>query len=181
MKDTRKKLLQAADKHILSRGVSTLTLDIVAEKARVSKGGLLYHFPSKMSLFEALVEESSILYEATMAKEITKHNSAPGRTVRAYIKSAVSSSNRELISQSSAIRIVAEHPELNRLYDKHEARLKEYLSDDGGDFHEQWLLISAFDGLWISEAFGSSKHSTKDWKKYLKILDRHIDNLEQKK
>jgi AcrR family transcriptional regulator len=35
---------------VLTKGVNALTIDAVARTAKLSKGGVLYHFPSKESL-----------------------------------------------------------------------------------------------------------------------------------
>lgn len=51
---TRARLLDAAKQILVERGAGQLTLDAVAGLAGVSKGGLLYHFPSKSALVEGL-------------------------------------------------------------------------------------------------------------------------------
>src|SRR5690606_37470436 len=52
----RAKVLQAAEELAVEVGPANLSLDAVAARAGVSKGGLLYHFPTKARLLEALVE-----------------------------------------------------------------------------------------------------------------------------
>lgn len=54
---TRQRLLDAAGELAFEEGASSLSLDAVAARAGVSKGGLLYHFPSKNALLRALVSE----------------------------------------------------------------------------------------------------------------------------
>jgi AcrR family transcriptional regulator len=54
--ETRTRLLDATRQILVERGAGQLTLDAVAELAGVSKGGLLYHFPSKSALIEGLAE-----------------------------------------------------------------------------------------------------------------------------
>lgn len=49
------RMLDAAARLVVDRGAAHLTLDAVAAAAGVSKGGLLYHFPSKSALLEAMV------------------------------------------------------------------------------------------------------------------------------
>lgn len=49
------RLLDAAERLVVSRGAANLTLDAVAHEAGVSKGGLLYHFPSKTALLAGMV------------------------------------------------------------------------------------------------------------------------------
>lgn len=54
---TRQRLLDAAGELACEEGASSLSLDAVAAKAGVSKGGLLYHFPSKNALLRAMVAD----------------------------------------------------------------------------------------------------------------------------
>ena len=50
----RDRILDAAEARLLQRGPAGLVLDAVAREAQVSKGGLLYHFPSKEALVAGL-------------------------------------------------------------------------------------------------------------------------------
>ena len=52
----RERLLEAACAVAERSGVAALTLDAVAAEAGVSKGGLLYHFPSKEALLSGMVD-----------------------------------------------------------------------------------------------------------------------------
>lgn len=52
---TRDRLLDALEKLLLTRGLAQVTLEAVAADAGVSKGGLLYHFPSKEALLAGMV------------------------------------------------------------------------------------------------------------------------------
>lgn len=49
------RLLDAAERLVVARGAAHLTLDAVAQEAGVSKGGLLYHFPTKAALLTGMV------------------------------------------------------------------------------------------------------------------------------
>lgn len=53
---TRERIMEAATAVAHAVGPAHLSLDAVAERAGVSKGGLLYHFPTKASLIKAIVE-----------------------------------------------------------------------------------------------------------------------------
>lgn len=57
----RAKLLDAFVTILLEQGERAATLESVAAAANVSKGGLLYHFPSKDALVEALAEHLETL------------------------------------------------------------------------------------------------------------------------
>jgi AcrR family transcriptional regulator len=52
----RDRILDAAEQLVAAAGASNLTLDAVAQTAGVSKGGLLYHYPSKEALLVAMLE-----------------------------------------------------------------------------------------------------------------------------
>jgi AcrR family transcriptional regulator len=64
---TRTDLLETATRLVLDEGAVRVTLEAVAKTAGVSKGGLLYHFPSKDALVEGLVEH----YATTFAAQVT--------------------------------------------------------------------------------------------------------------
>lgn len=53
----REKILKAANRIIGERGLHHFTLDHVAQEASVSKGGLLYHFPSKDALIKGMIDQ----------------------------------------------------------------------------------------------------------------------------
>ncbi|SWD32702.1 transcriptional regulator [Klebsiella pneumoniae] len=53
----KKNILIAASEIVKEEGVVKLTLEAVAQRAGVSKGGLLYHFPSKEALIKGMVED----------------------------------------------------------------------------------------------------------------------------
>src|SRR3546814_14786799 len=52
---SREAMLDAAETVVVKHGAVRLTLDAVAKQAKASKGGVMYHFPSKEALLQALV------------------------------------------------------------------------------------------------------------------------------
>ena len=71
-KSSREKILDAAAELVGSIGSGRLTLEAVAERAGLSKGGLLYNFPNKEALLQAMIQrmidEVSAEKEALRAK-----------------------------------------------------------------------------------------------------------------
>ncbi|KIQ08128.1 TetR family transcriptional regulator [Rhodococcus sp. Leaf7] len=53
--DTRDRILDALEALLLDEGLDRTTLEAVAARAGVSKGGLLYHFPSKDAMMASMV------------------------------------------------------------------------------------------------------------------------------
>ncbi|GAA5041626.1 AcrR family transcriptional regulator [Thermocatellispora tengchongensis] len=65
----RDELLDAAESLLADQGAHALTLAAVAERAGVSKGGLLYHFNSKDALVRAMVERLIADFDDLMATQ----------------------------------------------------------------------------------------------------------------
>lgn len=60
--------MQAATQLIQSDGALALTLEAVATKAQISKGGLLYHYSTKDALIEGLLEYHLDRFEQAIAE-----------------------------------------------------------------------------------------------------------------
>src|SRR4051812_2506865 len=86
----RSRLLDAAEQIASRDGVSNLTLEGVAREAGTSKGGLLYHFPSKSALIMAIVERRAEQCEASQALNCTD-DTTPGAYTRAYLQTRTAS------------------------------------------------------------------------------------------
>ena len=67
-RDSRESILQAAEEIVARRGPAHLTLETAATEAKVSKGGLFYHFRSKEALLEAMIRRSMQLLETEHTK-----------------------------------------------------------------------------------------------------------------
>jgi AcrR family transcriptional regulator len=67
-RDSRESILQAAEAIVARRGPGRLTLETAANEAKVSKGGLFYHFRSKEALLEAMIRRSMELLESEHTK-----------------------------------------------------------------------------------------------------------------
>lgn len=84
-KGAREKILVAAEELARVAGPGNLSLDAVAAKAGVSKGGLLYHFPTKAKLLEALVEQFLASFDQALRNREAESAGAPNSLVRAYL------------------------------------------------------------------------------------------------
>jgi len=67
-RDSRESILQAAEEIVAKLGPAHLTLETAANEAKVSKGGLFYHFRSKEALLEAMIRRSMQLLETEHTK-----------------------------------------------------------------------------------------------------------------
>ncbi len=84
MTTSRERILDAYAEALALDGERLATLDAVAAKAGVSKGGLLYHFPSKDQLAEALCERLTAL----AADDVDRMRNAAEGPARHYIRTS---------------------------------------------------------------------------------------------
>jgi AcrR family transcriptional regulator len=150
-KHTRSNLLKAANALLLEQGATALTLEAVAARAGVSKGGLLYHFPSKDALIEGMVERYLADFEARIdAQLINIDQPTAVQWARAYITASLEPDPEGMAVSAALLAAVAVN--LNLLqpmqtrYAVWQAKL-DALSDPS----TVWLIRLALDGLWITD------------------------------
>jgi AcrR family transcriptional regulator len=81
----RERILEAAYAVAERSGVAALTLETVAAEAEVSKGGLLYHFPSKEALLSGMVDGLCRTFRDLAAAAAQADPEPAGRSARAYL------------------------------------------------------------------------------------------------
>jgi AcrR family transcriptional regulator len=147
---TRKRILQAANQVVVRDGSNALTLDAVAREAGVSKGGLLYHFPSKEALISGMVED--LISEADQSMhDLQAADPKPERSwTRAYIKSCRLSGETDTIS-AALIPAAASDPSLLEPLRRYYESWQEKVDQDLGDTAKSTLIRMALDGLWLAD------------------------------
>ncbi|MFL5200572.1 MAG: TetR/AcrR family transcriptional regulator, partial [Microvirga sp.] len=82
-KSSREKILDAAAELVAEIGAGRLTLDAVAEKAGLSKGGLLYNFPTKEALLQGMIQR--MIDQVTSEKDALREKAEPGPNLEARV------------------------------------------------------------------------------------------------
>jgi AcrR family transcriptional regulator len=108
--DTRRRILDAAQDLAHCTGPGNLSLEAVAARAGVSKGGLLYHFPSKNRLMEALVEDFLSRFDAALSSE--EATGRPDAAIRAYIAQFQTERSHAAKPASGLLAALAEDPDM---------------------------------------------------------------------
>ena len=75
--NSREQILDAYEHLLVQAGERAATLDAVAAQAKVSKGGLLYHFGSKKALFQALLDRTRTYADEDLEKMRAPHPRGP--------------------------------------------------------------------------------------------------------
>lgn len=150
-KNSRKNILDTYVDLLIHTGERAATLDAVATAAKVSKGGLLYHFSSKKALLEALAERTVTLAEEDFAAMAQ----APEGASAYYINSSIPSNtpfDRALI----AISRLAQNN--NELAQHTLARVQEgwhsLILAELGDAHIARAVLLLGDGMYYNATFG---------------------------
>lgn len=108
----REPILEAAGRVIAEIGARHMTLDAVAREAGVSKGGLLYHFPSKEALLAAMVESFCDRLAEAAPVDGGKDSLALLRTLIAYRIAARSTHKKDMRTAHGMLAAIAERPSL---------------------------------------------------------------------
>lgn len=144
-------LLRAAAAIVRRDGADALTLDAVAAEARVSKGGLLYHFDSKEALVAGLVEALCEAFDAQLAG---RADASPGAFCRAYLELTAFGDAETLALSSALLAAAAIAPETIEPLRARYRRWNRQLRDDGIDEAEAFIARLAADGLWLADLLG---------------------------
>ena len=136
---------------LIRSGERAATLDAVATAAKVSKGGLLYHFASKKALLEALAERTLTLAE----EDFAAMKQAPEGASAYYINSSTPDNtpfDRALIALS---RLAQNN---NELAQQTLARVQEgwhsLILAELGDERIARAVLLLGDGMYYNAAFG---------------------------
>ncbi len=174
----KESILDAAEAVAMEMGAVHMSLDVVAKKAGVSKGGLMYHFATKKSLLKAMIDRLVRQFYVDRTALLDKVKPGPGRELKAGILTALGPNEKRDRMGLSILVVAANDPELLKcLKDAHCEHLKE-MSDSGLDFERAAVISLASDGLMLSEMLGFSPYSPAQKKKIRDMMIRMIEELE---
>lgn len=150
---TKKHILEAANRVIQRDGVAKLTLEAVAAEAKVSKGGLLYHFPNKNALIMGMIDYFLGNFEGILDQAKTD-NPDPRDWLRGYVRSTFDMTNSQLDDSRALIAAVANQPELLARVREKYADWQALAEGTGIDPALATVIRLAADGLWFTELLG---------------------------
>lgn len=172
---TRARILEAAARIVSDMGAARLRLDLVAGRAGMSKGGLLYHFASKESLLTALMADYVQRVEQRVAearKAIGDGNDGAG--LKASIMGLLGDGGQAR-SSGAAVLIALANPELMKPIRERIASDTRQLVSSHAHFARAAIVALAMDGLTLREALGLSAFSREQRKALVDQLIRLAD------
>lgn len=155
----RNAILDAAEAIIGTAGAGQLTFDQVAARAGVSKGGVLYCFPSKSALIAAMMERDLRRFEAEMA---ARYDAGGGDRLKARIDATRDE------SEAMAARAASLMAALVEVGDEAEPLRADYRGwlDSFGDDAEgrrRRLAFLACEGIFMLRGLGILDIDTEEW------------------
>jgi AcrR family transcriptional regulator len=157
--NSRDDILSAAEAIVCELGSAHLTLDAVAERAEISKGGLLYNYPSKEALLRAMLARLLDRCEADCAAARAAAETGapdPAADLKAYIEVGFRQADDRRQLSAALLAAGANDPRLlSPVRDWHRRHLREFSADKRNPLRVL-LVMLAMDGLWLNELLQTS-------------------------
>jgi AcrR family transcriptional regulator len=168
--ETKKIILQNAMEIIQDHGIKNLTLEKVAKKSKISKGGLLYHFPTKESIINEIIANMLSKFEAKLRNSMEVNQSQDWSLN--YLKSTFEDLHENQFQSSGLILALAEQITQMELLRKKYKEWDKQMSTNKSKSVNSIILRYAAEGIWFCETFGLSKLSQKEKKKLLEQAEK---------
>jgi AcrR family transcriptional regulator len=143
-------LLDAAEALVGLQGAAHLTLDAVSERAGLSKGGLLYHFPCKEALLEAMIDRQLRRHEHDQSAIRDRLPRSRWSDLEAVIRAAFRSAARPERVSAALLAAGANDPGLLAPVRRMHRRQFAALTRGARNPPRVQLLLLALDGLWLN-------------------------------
>lgn len=163
----RDRIVDAYVDHVVSEGPETVTLEAVAARAGVSKGGLLYHFGSKEALLGGMLERVAALTEADIATARAAAAAGTETVAHYYLRTSADdpASDSDFFRAMVAVLKVAGTEEVAAATARASmAAWLEVLAEETGDELTADLIAAVGDGIYLRAIAGErSTPLTRDW------------------
>jgi AcrR family transcriptional regulator len=172
-KSSREKILDAAAELVSEIGAGRLTLDAVAERAGLSKGGLLYNFPTKEALLQGMIQR--LVDEVSAEKEALRSRADPGPNLEARLCTSALLKMHDGKMKDIANGMLAASAENPRLLEPVRQVIKETLDKlkaSSEDLDASLLAWLAVEGLSSYEMHDLSPFTEEDRERIVKAVDR---------
>lgn len=169
--NARDRIIDAAEQVVIEAGARHLTLQSVASKAGISRGGLLYHFPDKEALLRGMLDRRRKHIAENRTKKRSTIQACPEREAAIYVLSLLdedTGANRDI--SAAIIASGAHDPELLAPAREDHCRTIDELTRDGLSFERAAVIMLATSGLRFWEVLSMSPFNENDRRKIIKEL-----------
>ena len=160
--NARETIIDAAENVVLELGARHLTLDAVATKARVSKGGLLYHFPNKEALLHGMLDRRVARLEESRQQKLALLPRNAKSVIIAHVRSQLERDERTNKLAVALLAAVAHDPQLLVPYQKEQKKIVDQFCHAGLNFERAAAIMLAVQGLKFMELFSLLPFTVKE-------------------
>lgn len=184
IRPARDRLLDAAERVVVESGATHLTLDAVAKSAGVSKGGLLYHFPSKGALLEGMLARHFQDVDAEVAKRLASRSRKASRRSRKASNGDMFRERMRVLLEwhpgrpgvgAAMLAASADNPEHMAVCRAEYRKLLDQFARLPGGFERSALVLLAAQGLLLAELLHLSPYTPEERSRLVKAMLRAAD------
>ncbi|WP_181706289.1 TetR/AcrR family transcriptional regulator [Chthonobacter rhizosphaerae] len=170
---SRERIVAAAVELVGEVGAGHLSLEAVAERAGISKGGLLYNFPTKTDLLKALVASHIIDLDIRRSEAEAALGEAPNRAACAFVAAAAADAVCRARPPSGFLAAIAENPGLlDPLRARNQALADRFRA--AGDPCLSLIAFLAIEGLKTADLFETNPLTDEERAAVLKRLEEML-------
>jgi AcrR family transcriptional regulator len=177
---SRQKILDAAEALAREQGPANISLDAVAARAGLSKGGLLYNFPTKAKLLEALVEQHIGRAEDALARSEETHRAGPNALALAYLDYCRDELCVHSKPASGLLVAIAENPQLIDPVRRHQRSLVATMRERSTDLPLSLAALLVIEGIWSMRMFETNCLTEAETNSVLDRLARELSRANAK-
>lgn len=177
--NNKEAILDAAEAVVMEMGAAHLSLDVVARKAKVSKGGLMYHFHTKNALLKAMLERLIEKYYADRQQCESSMPESPSRQLKAGVMTTLTSNEERDRMGLSILAVAAANPEMLEPIRKAHKEHLQWLLSSGMPFEKTAIISLASDGLMLLRLLKLSPYSDQQLKRIKDAMLEQLDKLGQ--
>jgi AcrR family transcriptional regulator len=163
----RDRILDAAESVILESAGRTFTLDAVAERAKISKGGLVYSFATKDGLVRAALEREISRFQVAVRQRLGEKSDDPFEVVLAHIAEALDEDDATTRKAAFLVTALVHAPDMMEPARRYYRTLLDPLKSKSGGAHEVRHALLAVEGLFLLQALGFVEFSAAEHRSVL--------------
>lgn len=166
-------ILNTAEDIIMREGVAHLTIDNIAKKLGITKGGVQYSFASKDAIVKAVIKRWNDDFDAEMQKHMPP-DPTPLEFIRAHIVTTrlIDNYNKKAAGLMVTLLDNSKYRDLARQW--YFERVKVFADTQSSEYRKYRLAFLACEGLFMLNNFGFKDADTREWDDVFNDIERML-------